>query len=271
MENAPQIPAALGLDGLTDFDARAGFDLAAGAGYRGIAFATNHRELNPEALGASARRQVKTILAGKGLRVEAVRAAGPRNGLADSATIDRTLDQARKAINLAREMGVGTVSLNVGTLGAGATGGGSGGGLPETTIVAALRDLAQHADAAGLTLAVSAGGASEALARVLKAVDFERAKINLEGAGIIGAGEDVLQTAELLAGQVGQMTASDAIKSGRGVRTTMLGEGQLPLRELARMLWEQGFRGPWVVDVRDLAEGPQAAEHAANVLRGLMR
>jgi sugar phosphate isomerase/epimerase len=268
METKSQIPAALGLDGLTDFDARGGFELAAGAGYRGIAFATNHRELNPEALGTSARRQVKAILAGKGLRVEAVRAAGPRGGLVDSATIDRTLEEARKAMQLAREMGVGTVNLNVGMLGTNTAGGGA---LPETTIVAALRELAQHADAAGLTLAVSAGGGGEALARVLKAVDFERAKVNLEGAGIIGAGEDVLKTAELLAGQVGQMTASDAIKSGRGMRTTMLGEGQLPLRELAAMLWEQGFRGPWVVDVRDLAEGPKAAERAADVLRGLMR
>ena len=66
---------------------RGGFEVAAGAGYRGVAFGTDHRELNPEALGPSGRRQVKAILAGKGLRVESVRAAVPRGGLSDSGTI----------------------------------------------------------------------------------------------------------------------------------------------------------------------------------------
>jgi sugar phosphate isomerase/epimerase len=267
MQTLPTIPAALGLDGLTDFDARAGFELAAATGYRGVAFATNHRELNPDALGPSARRQVKAILAGKALRVESLRAAGPRAGLTDSATIDRTLDQVRKAISLARDMGVGTVSMHMGTLGSQP----GGAALPESTIIAALRDLAQHADAAGLTLALSAGGGAAALARILKAVDFDRARINFDGAALIGAGDDVLQTAEILAGKIGQLTASDAVKSGRGVRAVTLGEGQLPLRELAQMLHEQGFHGPWVVDVRDLADAPNAAQRAAEALRATLR
>ena len=263
------LPAALGLEGLGELDARGGFELAASAGYRGIAFATNHGELNPEALGPSARRQVRALLAGRGLVVESVRTAAPRGGLAESGTIDRTLDQARKAMMLAREMGVGTVSLYAGMLGEGREGAVPG-GVPEGTVVAALRELAQQADASGLTLALSAGGGMEALARVLKAVDFPRAKVNLEGAGLIGAGEDVLKAAEWMAGSVGQMTASDAIRAGRGVRVAMLGEGQLPLRKLAELLREQGFVGPWVVDVRELGDGVGAARHAAEVLRGVM-
>ena len=95
-------------------------------------------------------------------------------------------------MNLAREMGVGTVAVHVGMLGGGrgdpgALGRGRGEGaisagrdsetsVPEGTVVAALRELAQQADAAGLTLAVSAGGGMAALGRVLKAVDFERAQ-----------------------------------------------------------------------------------------------
>jgi sugar phosphate isomerase/epimerase len=277
METNRTIPAALAIDGLSGVDARGGFDLAAGAGYRGVAFATNHPELNPEALGPSARRQVKAILAGKGLRVESVRAAGPRGGLSDSGTIDRTLEQARKAMTLAREMGVGTVAVYVGMLedrhadAAQPAPRQASAPVPPETVVAALRELAQQADAAGLTLALSAGGGIEALARVLKAVDFERAQVNLDGAGLIGAGEDVLAAADLLAGAVGQLTASDAVKSGRGVRAAVLGEGQLPVRELVALLHAQGFAGPWVVDVRDLADGAAAARRAAEVLRGWMR
>ena len=96
----------------------------------------------------------------------------------------------------------------------------------------------------------------EALARVLKAVDFERARMNLDGAGLIGAGEDVLKAAEWMAG-CGWADDGDGCRAGRAGRSgrRMLGEGQLPLRELMELLREQGFAGPWVVDVRDLADG----------------
>ncbi len=264
MSDARIIPAALSIEGLGGLDARGGFDVAASAGYRGIAFATNHAELNPEALGPSARRHVRTILASKHLGIESLRAAAPRAGLADATTIDRTLDNARKAMLLARELGVGTVSLNVGRLGENA-------GVPETTIVAALRELAQQADASGLKLALSSDGGMDPLARVIKAVDFDRTRIDLNGSQVIGAGEDPLQAAELAAGTIGQLTASDAVKSGRGMRAVPLGEGQLPLRELVALLREQGFDGPWVIDVRDLPDGPAAAQLAADLLRKYLR
>jgi sugar phosphate isomerase/epimerase len=260
MANTPAIPAALAIDGLTNLDARASFDVAASAGYRGIAFATSHAELNPEALGPSARRHVRTILGTKGLGIESLRAAAPRGGLTDAATIDRSLENARKGIVLARELGIRTVSLNVGRLGHQA-------GLTESTIIAALRELAQQADASGLTLALAAEGGVEALARIIKAVDFDRARINLDAARAIGEGENLLSGAEWAAGRIGQFTAADAIKSGRGVRAVPLGEGQLPLRELAGLLRDHGFQGPWVVDVRDLADGADAARRAAALLR----
>jgi sugar phosphate isomerase/epimerase len=267
MSNQSPISAALALDAIAGGVARQGFDVAAATGYRGIAFATNHPELNPENLGESARRHIKTILAAKGLSIEAVRAAAPRGGLVDPSTIDRTLDNARRAMLLARELGVGTVAVNIGAL---AASGGAGRAVPEQTIVSALRELAQQADAAGLTLAIGAEG-TDALGGMLKQVDYERARVNLDGARVIGAAEDPLKVAEALAGRIGQLTASDAVRSGRAVRATMLGEGQLPLPDLLEILREQDFRGPLVVDVRDLPDGIAGAEHAAAVLRKALR
>jgi sugar phosphate isomerase/epimerase len=272
MGNHGIIPAALALDGIGG-DARAGIAVAAGCGYRGIAFATNHPELTPDNLGESARRHLKSMLGGQGLSIESLRAAAPRGGLSDPATIDRTIENARKAMVLARELGVGTVALNIGALAAPAAGSGDAGRTenrtPEDTIVAALRELAQRADAAGLTLVVGAEG-SEALGGILKRVDFDRARMNLDGARLIGAAEDPLVVAQRLAGTIGQLTASDAVRSGRSVRASMLGEGQLPLVELLANLREQGFDGPLVVDVRDLPDGVTGAEHAAAVLRRLL-
>ncbi|HVT80073.1 MAG TPA: sugar phosphate isomerase/epimerase family protein [Phycisphaerae bacterium] len=263
MSNAPSVPAALSIEGLPTADARASFDLAAASGYQGIAFATNHPELNPDALGASARRHVKTILSTKHLGIDSVRAAAPRGGLADAATIDRTLDQARKAMLLARELGVRTVSLNVGRL---PDERGSGGGIPESTLVAAVRELAQHADASGLTLALSADEL-EPLTRILKAVDFDRARIDFDTARSLGAGGDVLLDLDRAAGRIGQLTAADAIRAGRNLRAAALGEGQLPLQELVERLREQDFTGPWVVSVRDLPDAAGGAARAAEIMR----
>ena len=255
------IPAALALDGLSTLDARASFDVASDAKYRGISFATNHRELNPETLGQSARRHVKTILAARQLDIESLRAAAPRGGLADSTTIDRTLENARKAIHLARELGVGTVSLNVGAIGGADS-------VPEATVVSALRDLSQQADAAGVSLALSAEQ-MEKLPMILKQVDYDRARLNLEGGRLIGAGENPLTLLEQYGQNLGQFTAADAVRAGKSVRAAMLGEGQLPLEEIMQLLREHGYSGPLVVDVRDLPDGIAGARHAADILRKL--
>jgi sugar phosphate isomerase/epimerase len=268
MPKPTPIPAALSLDGLRT-DARDAFTLAADTGYRGIAFATNHAELSPELLGESARRHVRTMLAAKGLHIDAIRAAAPRSGMADPATIDRTIENVRKAMTLARELGVGTVAVNIGAV-PGNDAAADAAKVPEGTLVSALRELAQQADAAGLTLAVGAEG-TEKLASLLKRVDYDKARINLDSARAIAGGEDPLKLAETWGGLLGQFTAADAVRSGRSVRAAMLGEGQLPLSDLMEILREHGYRGPLVVDVRDLPDAAAGAGHAAEVLRKLLR
>ncbi|MCL2641463.1 MAG: sugar phosphate isomerase/epimerase [Phycisphaerales bacterium] len=263
MNNDTPIPASLAIDAFT-VDARNAFDIAADARYHGIAFATNHPELMPDQLGHTARRHLKTMLAGKRLEIDAIRIAAPKGALTDPTTIDRTLDGAQKAFLLARDLGVKVVSLNVGNL--------VDNKVPHSTLIAAIRQLAQHADAVGggeLTVSLS-GDASEPLRSMLKEVDYDRAAANLDTANTLAAGEDILLAAEALAGVIGQLTAADVIRAGKTIRPTCLGEGQLPLHELLEILADQGFRGPMVVDVRDLPDGEAGARHAANVLRKLL-
>jgi sugar phosphate isomerase/epimerase len=255
------IPAALAIDGLSG-DARGAFDLASSARYHGISFATNHPELTPDQLGQSARRHLKTTLSSRQLGIDAIRVAAPHGALTDTETIDRTMDNARKAFLLAADLGVQTVAMNVGNLGTSK--------VPESTIVAAVRELAQHADAAGLTLALGSEGA-EHLRGLIKDVDYDRATVNFDAARLIAAGDDPLKVAEEMAGIIGQVTAADAIRAGKSARATFLGEGQLPLPDLLAILDEQGFHGPMVVDVRDLTDGVEGARHAAEVLGRLLR
>ena len=259
MPNDPPIPAALSLDGLAG-PARDSFDLAASAGYAGIAIATNHPELSPDKLDLSARRHVRKILDSKHLNLAALRIATPRGSLTDPATIDRTMDSARKAIDLARDLGIHTLALNLGNL-ASTT-------VSQSTLISALRQLAQAVDASGtpLSLAFSAD-TSAPLADILKQVDYDYARINLEGARLIAAGESPLDAAANFAGRIAQFTASDAIRAGSSLRPVELGQGQLPLSEILALLHEQGFRGPTVVDLRNLPNSPAAALHAAHLLR----
>jgi sugar phosphate isomerase/epimerase len=253
-----QLPASLSLDGLPT-DARSAFALASDAGFRGIAFATNHRELTPDALGDTARRHLKKLLTSRNLRIDAIRAAAPRAGITDPATIDRTVDNVKAALQLAHQLGVHTLALNLGPLS-------SASGVTPASAAAVIRELAQEADAAGVTLALSADAAAP-LEELLKTVNADHARANLDAARLIAAGNDPLHVAESLAPRLGQFTAADAVRAGNTLRSAYLGEGQLPLVEMLEVLDNIGFQGPSVVDVRDLADPAAGARHAAEVLR----
>src|SRR4051794_7724601 len=116
MDTKGTVAASLSLDAVAG-DARAGFELASEARYRGVSFATNHAELSPDELTATGRRHLRKILSSKDLVLDAIRVASPRGALTDPASIDRTIDNARKAFLLAADLGVRTVALNVGDLG----------------------------------------------------------------------------------------------------------------------------------------------------------
>jgi sugar phosphate isomerase/epimerase len=255
-----RVSAALSLDGLGG-DARAGFEVASGAGYEGIAIATNHPELGPEVLGESGRRHLRKTLAAQDLAVAAVRAAGPRGGLGDAKTIDRTVENVRKAIGLAESLKVGTVCVN-----AGAIAKDSGG------VEGALRELSRLAERAGVRLAVT-GDSNENLAEMLRRVDAGPLAVHFSPAGAIGAGEDPLAAvAGILdkGGIIGAMTAADAIRAGRQLRLVELGDGQVAWKELFETLRQREFFGPTIVDVRELADGVHAARNAAALLRNVM-
>ena len=184
---------------------RAAFDLAADAGYAGIAFATNQPELRPADLGASARRHLQRILASKNLRIDALRIAGPRGGLADSASVERAIENARKGIALAFDMGIKTISVNAGAL--------AGEAAKNDSIYAAARQIAEDADRAGVIVAFAADG-SAALEQLISHLAWDRACANLETAREIAGGHDPVEVLQKFRGAVAQVTLADAISRG---------------------------------------------------------
>lgn len=260
MANEPQIPAALSFDGLGD-DARAALDVAATNGYSGVAISTNHPQLRPADLSLTARRHFRKILESHHLGLAALRVAVPRSGFADPATIDRSMDNAQAAITMAGDLGITTVALNVGQLGSTK--------VSRDTLLAAARQLASLATHAGITLALSGDG-TDNLHKLLADLRCPLALANLVPRQSVESGEDPLTAAAALAGQIGQLTAADAIRAGSKVRAVELGEGQIPWSELWHLLQDQDFHGPLVVNVRELSDPATAAATAARALRPIL-
>ena len=264
MADVTRISAALSLDGLGD-QARAAFDLAAQAGYAGVSIPSNHPEIGPAALSDTGLRHLKKTLDSQRLAIAAVRIAGPRAGLADPATIDRMMAHAQAGMQWAHALGVPVVGLHIGSLREVAT------SAAYASILSAARTLANEADKAGLTLALSADDLGN-LRGLLDTLAFDHAQANFDPASALGAGEDPEAAAQRLLGRIGQMTADDATGGARGTSQRVeLGQGQVPVRELLAMLESTGFHGPVIVDVRHLPNAPHAAQAAADYLRQLRR
>ncbi len=259
MSTTPPIPASLFIGGLPQ-DARSAFDLASSAHYASVALPSRHDELAPEVLSATGRRHVKKILEMRHLSADALRLATPRTGLTDAANVDEVMTHARAAIELAHDLGIQTLSLNAGPA--------DDKGKLNSVAESALRELAEQADRSGLRLAISADQPA-AISQMLAALGSNQVQANLEPARILAAGVDPLKAAEMLAGKLAQFTAADAVRMGASLQFAELGRGQIPLAQLLRILHEQNFRGPFVVDVRQLGDPASAAHHASETLRRL--
>jgi sugar phosphate isomerase/epimerase len=239
-------------------DARAAFEIAAGQGYRGITFGTGHAQLNPTELSGTGQRQLRQILASKSLTIGSIRAAGPRGGLSSAESVDQTVAQARQASDLARARGVANVSVDAGAL-----------AEPER-VMGAARELAAAADRAGVTINFSAD-AVPALETFLTALAFDRAKANADTRRIIAAGGDPTSSLQVLNTRLGQLTAADAIRTGATLRAVELGAGQTRWADVVALLRELEFRGPLVVDPRQLTDPVAGAAAAAHLLERLLR
>ena len=217
--------------------------------------------LTPRELGTTGRRHLRQVLQSRQLQIDSLRVAGPRGGLSDSGAIERTIDNARAAMALAHDLGVHTVSVNAGPL--------DGSKEDQANYEGAARVLAAEADKAGILLALS-GDSTAKLQELLENVRAPMLRMNLEPGRVVAGGGNILETAGKAGAWLAEVTAADVIRAGRQVRAAEMGEGQVPWEELLELLREQDFQGPLVVDVRDLPQGPQAAAHAAEMLRRLM-
>ncbi len=227
-------------------------------GYGGLAVGIGHPEINAKSFGHTARRHFKQILGAHGLVLGALRVGVGKSGAFDPATSQKLLDDALTACDLAHQLQTPLVSVYIGEP---ADDQNISGDVAEI-----VRLLAVRADRTGVVVALSCGQ-SQWLLKLISSIDAPCLAANLDSARVVAAGGSPPQAAELLAGRMALWTCADAIRTGSTVQITPLGSGRAAGQEVVRILKNQDYTGPIVVDVRDLPHPVQAAEHSRNQLQ----
>lgn len=239
-------------------DLRGAAHAAKNLGYGGIAVGIGHPELNPGIFGRTAQRHFQKILATHGLVLGALRVGVGTAGVFESATSQRLLDEAIAACELAHSMQTPLISVYLGEP------------VDNQNISSGVAEifhtLAIQADRTGIVAALSCGQ-TQWLLKLLASINAPSLAANLDSVRIISAGGSPPDAAATLAGQIAAWTCADVIRSGSGIHTTLLGQGRAGSESVVSILKDQDFKGPVVVDVRDLHNPLQAAEHARNTLK----
>ena len=239
-------------------DLRSAAQAAKSLAYGGLAVGIRHPELNPKIFGRTAQRHFRQILAAQRLVLGALRVGAGPAGAFDPATSQKLLDDALAACELAHSLQIPLIAVYIGE--------------PLDTqnitndIADIFRTLAVQADRTGVVAALSCGQ-TQWLRKLLLSIDTPCLAANLDSVRIVSAGGSPPDAAEALAGCIALWTCADAVRSGSAIEITPLGSGRADGSRVARILKDQDFTGPVVVDVRDLPQPLHAAEHSRTQLK----
>jgi sugar phosphate isomerase/epimerase len=219
---------------------------AARMGYRAIQIGTVASEFEPQRFCETARRHLRRFVNDQNLEIAAllVDIGGLRFG--DPARLEEGIDRTVAAIQMAAQMHVPIVAVELGPV------------VPEDThIEQSLRQLAQTCDSTGTFLALQTGYTDpEEMARMIRNLGGSTLRACYDPAALLLGGFEALPGIGPPAGQIILAYVRDAI-AGRGSqsgggrapqgRETALGEGELDLAEYLAALQEAGHFVPLIV------------------------
>ena len=228
--------------------AKEGLQQAARMGFRAVEIGAARGELSPSNLSETGRRDVCRYLQNLGLHAAALTADAAGPGLADSAAVDAGVYRIQRILELAADLRVPAVTLNVGRLANAADD-------PAASIVTdALKALAEHTDRVGAVLAVQTGPASpDQLRQVLAGVGCPSLRVCLDPAMLACRGHDPSQAVAALADNIALSRLGDAVIGDpeRAGAESAIGHGQLDLRTYLANLTAAGYHGPLILRRRD--------------------
>ncbi len=223
---------------------------------------------SPQFLGAKLRESLQDLSA-LGLKISDL-GASARLGESDPAKRAAQLDEARRFIDLARELKSPYVRVFGGKLLPGQT-------MEDATkrIVAGFQELHEHAKTAGVTLLIESHDefvTSPSLLAILKGAARPTAALLWDAHHTAVAGESPAETYKHLGKYVRHTHLKDSRPGAKGREYVLTGSGQVPVRETVRTLAAAGYKGYYCFEWEkrwhpEIADPEIAIPHYAKVMR----
>ncbi len=277
MKRPASMPIAFSTLGCPGWEWRKILDEASRLGYAALELRGIRSEMDlpksPQFTGEKLKESLKDLEA-LGLKVSDL-GASSRLGEPDPARRQAQLDEARRFIDLAHKMKSPYVRVFGGKLTAGQT-------MESATerIIDGFRTLHDHAKGSGVTLLIESHDeftTSKSLLGILKGANLSTAALLWDAHHTAVAGEKPADTWKQLARYVRHTHLKDSVPAGgENRRYVPTGSGEVPVKEIVRVLVEGGYKGyycfEWEKRWHPEIDDPEVAfPHYAGVIREYLR
>lgn len=238
---------------------------AATLNFRAIEMPTVTGDVAPRNLSSSGRRHLSRLIGGLGMQLAALRSDLPGLRLTDPATVDERVARTCEVIDLAKDLGVSTVTAATGTLTH------PDSGDPSPHAIDAMRRIGEFAEVRGVSFAMRPSrDGGDRIVRVLDELACPAISVCLDPAELAMSGTNPLAGIERYIGQISLMHARDAT-TGRADcqgHETPLGEGEVNLLGLLAVMSAAEYAGPYILRRADSQNPVADIEQARGILSG---
>jgi len=221
-------------------------------------------ELSPQNLSRTGLRQVRKMLEDLRLRVAAV-SFRSRRGYADPEQLDRRIDAAKAALELAYRLGTSVLAATIGPIPSDQD------PAARRLLVEVLGELGRYGQRVGATLAAETGTESGPTAAALLAELPEGTlAIDLNPGRLIVNGHSPLEAARVLGPAIVHVHVSDASAGASGLGDYVgVGLGEADFPGLLGALDEWNYRGYFTIQAFFSGDPVRQVARAIDYLRGL--
>lgn len=223
------------------------------------------RDIRPQELTGTARRQLRKMLDDLQLSVTAVRFP-TRRGYNVTEDLDRRVAGTKEAMSLAYALGTNILVNAIGR-------------IPEdpessswSLLVNVLEDIGRHGQHCGAMLAAETGSESpESMQRLITALPDGFLGVNFDPGNLIVNGYSASEAARLLGPYVRHVHAKDGVQDlaqGRGIEV-QLGRGSVDFEELIAIFDQHNYRGYYTIECGAREHAIEAVGEAVQYLRRL--
>ena len=227
---------------------------AAGDGFSGVQLDAKQPDLDVSDFGRSAQRHLRAHVETLGVRLDGLMLLWPDAGLADDRRGGERVVALRQTLELARALGIGTVSASIGA-------GGAELGCAGHEVLEIAADLA---DRTGVRVALTpTAGLASAVAAELRSLACPQLALGFDAAielEAIRAGETA----------IGAVYLRDVRRSAAGLEEVPLGRGQVDFSALAAAVEGAEYHGPLTLRQRPQTDPVDGPRRARETLRSLL-